>query len=176
MNKMNDLFGRNLDPDSTLDSAQPLLDEYSLIVKVVVETYPRCKGQGDKFMGMASPLLTRKGGSKLAVSSACAYTAVQLGEIEGRYQLMLQGWEDKEVTLKQIVEWQSFRSTAEQVSSISISPSPPFFLFSLSILPSFFALSLPLPLSPSPLYLSLSPSPSYLHVDSLLLNNAHSVN
>ena len=136
---MSELFGRELDPDSDSDSAQPLLDEYSPIVQSMAEAYPKCKDQGDRFLAAASPLLTRRGESKLAVSSPCALVAVQLGELEGRYQLMLRDWREREVSLKQTVEWHSFRSSVEQVRlSFSCSLLLPLCLFFFSFIGCFF--------------------------------------
>ena len=113
---MNELFSCELDLDSASNSAQRLLDEYSPIVQSITEAYPRCKDQGDRFMGAASPLLTRRGEpSKLSVSSACTLVAMQLGELEGEYQLVLLGWGEKEGSLKQAAEWHSFKSSVEQV-------------------------------------------------------------
>ena len=71
-------------------------------------------------------MLCNRGGPKLEVGGACTSVAVDLGDLEGRCPDLLNLWTERERNLTEIIDWQTFKLSADQVhmSSLSLSLSP----------------------------------------------------
>ena len=73
---------------------------------------------GEKFLTLTSELLCYRGAPKLAVGGACTSVAVDLGDLEGRGPDVLDRWNTCERTLNELLDWQTFRQTSEQVGVV----------------------------------------------------------
>jgi len=73
---------------------------------------------GEQFLTQTSELLGYRGAPKLSVGGACTSVAVDLGDLEGRGPDVLERWNSHERTLNELLDWQTFRQTSEQVGVV----------------------------------------------------------
>lgn len=55
-------------------------------------------------------------GTMLSVGDACTSVAVELGELEGKYQALMEMWAERERRL-QTIDWEAFKMSSDQVCS-----------------------------------------------------------